>query len=88
MGDIRKLSGRSRGVAQEVAAWRDRHAAARRSSPSHTSCPTWRSSPLRNGRRRTVRSSSRHAGCDGRHLAQGGADRDPRSHRHGVGAHA
>jgi ribonuclease D len=72
MGDIRKLHGRSRGVAQEVAAWRDRRAALvdrpRRSVLSDLGLLALAQRPPR----------SRHElqqirGIDARHLANGGA---------------
>jgi ribonuclease D len=72
MGDIRKLSGRSRGVAQEVAAWRDRRAAAvdrpRRSVLSDLALLAIAQRPPRN--RRELEQTR---GIDGRHLAQGSA---------------
>jgi ribonuclease D len=72
MGDIRKLSGRSRGVAQEVAAWRDRRAAAldrpRRTVLSDLALLAIAQRPPRN--RRELEQTR---GVDGRHLAQGGA---------------
>jgi len=72
MGDIRKLSGRSRGVAQEVAAWRDRRAAAldrpRRTVLSDLALLAIAQRPPRN--RRELEQTR---GVDGRHLAQGAA---------------
>ncbi len=72
MGDIRKLSGRSRGVAQEVAAWRDRRAAAldrpRRSILSDLALLAISQRPPKN--RHELQQTR---GVDGRHLAQGGA---------------
>jgi ribonuclease D len=72
MGDTRKLSGRSRGVAQEVAAWRDRRAAAvdrpRRTVLSDLALLVIAQRPPRN--RQELQQTR---GVDGRHLAQGGA---------------
>jgi ribonuclease D len=72
MGDIRSMSDRSRGVAQEVAAWRERKAAAsnrpRRSILSDLGLLAVAQRPPRN---REELGQSR--GIDGRHLAQGGA---------------
>ena len=72
MGDIRKLSGRSRGVAQEVAAWRDRRAAAldrpRRTVLSDLALLALSQRPPKN--RQELQQTR---GVDGRHLAQGGA---------------
>jgi ribonuclease D len=72
MGDIRKLTERSRGVAQEVAAWRERRAVAvnrpRRNVLSDLALLAIAQRPPRNRRElEQVR------GVDGRHLAQGGA---------------
>jgi len=72
MGDIRKLTQRSRGVAQEVSAWRERQAAAvdrpRRSVLSDLALQAIAQRPPRN---RDELAQIR--GVDGRHLAQGGA---------------
>jgi ribonuclease D len=72
MGDIRKLSGRSRGVAQEVAAWRDRRAAAvdrpRRTVLSDLALLAIAQRPPHN--RQELQQTR---GVDGRHLAQGAA---------------
>jgi ribonuclease D len=72
MGDIRRLSGRSRGVAQEIAAWRDRHAAAvdrpRRHVLSDLALLAIAQRPPRN--RQELQQTR---GVDGRHLAQGAA---------------
>ena len=72
MGDIRKLSGRSRGVAQEVAAWRDRRAATldrpRRTVLSDLALLAISQRPPKN--RQELQQTR---GVDGRHLAQGGA---------------
>jgi len=72
MGDVRKLSGRSRGVAQEVAAWRDRRAAAvdrpRRTVLSDLALLAIAQRPPRN--RQELQQTR---GVDGRHLAQGAA---------------
>ncbi len=72
MGDIRKLSGRSRGVAQEVAAWRDRRAAAldrpRRTILSDLALLAISQRPPKN--RQELQQTR---GVDGRHLSQGGA---------------
>jgi ribonuclease D len=72
MGDIRKLSGRSRGVAQELAAWRDRRAATvdrpRRTVLSDLALLALAQRPPRN--RQELQATR---GVDGRHLAQGGA---------------
>jgi ribonuclease D len=72
MGDVRRLSGRSRGVAQEVAAWRDRHAAAvdrpRRHVLSDLALLAIAQRPPRN--RQELQQTR---GVDGRHLAQGAA---------------
>jgi ribonuclease D len=72
MGDIRSMSARTRAVAQEVAAWRERKAAEvdrpRRSVLSDLALMTIAQRPPRNaGELRSLR------GVDGRHLAQGGA---------------
>ncbi len=72
LGDIRSMSRRSRGVAQEVAAWRERTAAEtnrpRRMILSDLGLLAMSQRPPRNGEelRRT-------RGVDGRHLAQGRA---------------
>ncbi|MGO8870185.1 MAG: ribonuclease D [Acidimicrobiales bacterium] len=73
MGDVRKISGRSRGVAQEVAAWRERRAAAldrpRRSVLSDLALTTIVQRPPRG------RSDLQELrGVDARHLSQGAAD--------------
>jgi len=72
MGDIRRLSGRSRGVAQEVAAWRDRRAATvdrpRRTVLSDLALLAIAQRPPRN--RQELQQTR---GVDGRHLAQGAA---------------
>jgi ribonuclease D len=72
MGDIRKLSGRSRGVAQEMAAWRDRRAAAvdrpRRTVLSDLALLAIAQRPPKN---RNELEQTR--GVDSRHLAHGGA---------------
>jgi ribonuclease D len=72
MGDIRRLTGRSRGVAQEIAAWRDRHAAAvdrpRRHVLSDLAILAIAQRPPRN--RQELQQTR---GVDGRHLAQGAA---------------
>jgi ribonuclease D len=72
MGDIRSMSTRTRAVAQEVAAWRERKAAAadrpRRSILSDLGLLTIAQRPPRNGDDlRKLR------GVEGRHLAQGAA---------------
>lgn len=73
MGDIRNLRGKSRGVAQEVAAWRERKAAAtdrpRRTILSDLALLAIAQRPPRD---RSELQSMR--GVDGRHLAKGGAD--------------
>jgi ribonuclease D len=72
MGDVRRLSGRSRGVAQEVAAWRERRAAAvdrpRRSILSDLAMLAIAQRPPKNRR-----DLEQIRGVDGRHLAQGQA---------------
>jgi ribonuclease D len=72
MGDIRRLSGRSRGVAQEVAAWRDRRAATvdrpRRTVLSDLALLAIAQRPPKNRQE-----LQQMRGVDGRHLAQGGA---------------
>jgi ribonuclease D len=72
MGDVRKLNGRSRGVAQELAAWRDRHAAdidrPRRSVLSDLALLAIAQRPPKN--RQELQQTR---GVDGRHLSQGGA---------------
>ena len=72
MGDVRKLSGRSRGVAQEVAAWRDRHAAAldrpRRHVLSDLALLAIAQRPPQ-----SRQELQRTRGVDARHLAQGAA---------------
>jgi ribonuclease D len=72
MGDVRNLSNRSRGVAQEVAAWRERKAAStnrpRRTVLSDLALLAIAQRPPKNrDELQQVR------GLDGRHLAQGGA---------------
>ncbi|HEX3794649.1 MAG TPA: HRDC domain-containing protein [Acidimicrobiales bacterium] len=73
MGDIRRLSERSRGVAQEVAAWRERRAAKvdrpRRTVLNDLALLAIAQRPPRN---RSELEKVR--GIDGRHLAQGGAN--------------
>jgi ribonuclease D len=81
--DLRNLHGPSRGVAQELAAWRERRAAAsdrpRRSVLSDLALLTISQRPPANrdelGRLR---------GVDGRHLAKGGADEILAAIRHGL----
>ena len=72
MGDVRKLTGRSRGVAQEMAAWRDRRAATtdrpRRSVLSDLALLAIAQRPPKS--RQELQQTR---GVDGRHLAQGGA---------------
>jgi ribonuclease D len=72
MGDVRKLTGRSRGVAQEMAAWRDRRAAAvdrpRRSVLSDLALLAIAQRPPKS--RQELQQTR---GVDGRHLAQGAA---------------
>ncbi|HVB90788.1 MAG TPA: HRDC domain-containing protein [Acidimicrobiales bacterium] len=72
MGDVRSMSGRARAVAQEVAAWRERKAAAtdrpRRTVLSDLGLLAVAQRPPRDeGELRNLR------GVDGRHLAQRGA---------------
>jgi ribonuclease D len=72
VGDVRRLTGRSRGVAQEVAAWRERQAAAvdrpRRSVLSDLAVLTIAQRPPRNRQE-----LEKLRGVDGRSLAKGGA---------------
>ena len=72
VGDVRRLSGRSRGVAQEVAAWRERRAAEidrpRRSVLSDLAVLTIAQRPPRDRR-----DLEKLRGVDARHLAKGGA---------------
>jgi ribonuclease D len=72
MGDVRRLNGRSRGVAQEIAAWRDRQAATvdrpRRHVLSDLALLAIAQRPPRN--RQELQQTR---GVDGRHLAQGAA---------------
>ena len=72
MGDVRKLTRRSRGVAQEVAAWRERRAAAldrpRRNVLSDLALLTVAQRPPRN--RQELQGMR---GVDERHLGRGGA---------------
>ena len=72
MGDVRRLSGRTRGVAQEMAAWRDRYAAAvdrpRRHVLSDLALLAIAQRPPRN--RQELQQTR---GVDGRHLANGAA---------------
>jgi ribonuclease D len=72
VGDVRKLSGRSRGVAQEVAAWRERRAAAvdrpRRSVLSDLAVLTIAQRPPLNRH-----DLERLRGVDARHLSGGAA---------------
>ena len=72
VGDVRRLTGRSRGVAQEVAAWRERRAAEldrpRRSVLSDLAVLTIAQRPPR--RRQDL---EKLRGVDARHLAQGAA---------------
>jgi ribonuclease D len=71
MGDTRSMSARTRAVAQEVAAWRERKAAAadrpRRSVLSDLALLTIAQRPPR-----TAEDLRHLRGVDGRHLAQGG----------------
>ena len=71
-GDVRKLTGRSRGVAQEVAAWRERRAAGldrpRRSVLSDLAILTIAQRPPRNRQE-----LEKLRGVDARHLAKGAA---------------
>jgi len=72
VGDVRRLSGRARGVAQEVTAWRERRAAAvdrpRRSVLSDLAVLTIAQRPPRNRQE-----LEKLRGVDGRSLAKGGA---------------
>ena len=72
VGDVRRLSGRSRGVAQELAAWRERRAAAvdrpRRSVLSDLAILTIAQRPPRNRQE-----LEKLRGVDARSLAKGGA---------------
>jgi ribonuclease D len=72
VGDVRRLTGRSRGVAQEVAAWRERRAAEvdrpRRSVLSDLAILTIAQRPPRNRQ-----DLEKLRGVDGRSLAKGGA---------------
>src|SRR5581483_7284004 len=70
MGDIRRMSERQRGVAQEVAAWRERRAAAsnRPRSTVRSDLATLAISKKPPARREEL---TRLRGVDGRHLAQG-----------------
>jgi len=72
VGDVRRLTGRSRGVAQEVTAWRERKAAAvdrpRRSVLSDLAVLTIAQRPPRDRQ-----SLEKLRGVDGRSLAKGGA---------------
>lgn len=72
VGDVRRLVGRSRGVAQEVAAWRERRAAAtdrpRRSVLSDLAILTIAQRPPRNRQ-----DLEKLRGVDSRHLARGAA---------------
>jgi ribonuclease D len=72
VGDVRRLTGRSRGVAQEVAAWRERRAAEvdrpRRSVLSDLAVLTIAQRPPR-----TRAELEKLRGVDARHLAKGGA---------------
>jgi ribonuclease D len=72
VGNVRKLSGRSRGVAQEVAAWRERRAAEldrpRRSILSDLAILTIAQRPPH-----TRQQLERLRGVDARHLAKGAA---------------
>ena len=73
VGDVRRLTGRSRGVAQEVAAWRERRAAdldrPRRSVLSDLAVLTIAQRPPHNRQE-----LERLRGVDARHLARGAAD--------------
>ena len=85
VGDVRRLTGRSRGVAQEVAAWRERQAAdtdrPRRSVLPDLAVLTIAQRPPRN------RADLEHLrGVDARHLGQGRGRRDPRGGGAGRGA--
>jgi ribonuclease D len=73
MGDVRRLTGRSRGVAQEIAAWRDRHAAIVNRPRRHVlSDLALLAIAQRPPRSRQELQKTR--GVDGRHLAQGAAE--------------
>ncbi len=73
VGDVRKLSGRARGVAQEVTAWRERRAASddrpRRSVLSDLAILTIAQRPPR-----TRPELEKLRGVEGRHLGKGAAD--------------
>jgi ribonuclease D len=73
MGDIRRMSERQRGVAQELSAWRERRAAAnnrpRRTVLSDLALLTISQRPPKNREE-----LSRLRGVDARHLAQGNAE--------------
>jgi ribonuclease D len=89
MGDVRKLTGRSRGVAQEMAAWRDRRAAVDRPRRSVLSDLALLAIAQRPPKSRQELQQTR--GVDGRHLAQGGAAEilaaDTAGARPGAGRH-
>jgi ribonuclease D len=72
LGDIRGMSRRSRGVAQEVAAWRERTAAAT-NRPRRTVLSDLGLLAISQRPPHTIEELRRTRGVDGRHLAQGRA---------------
>jgi ribonuclease D len=72
MGDVRRLTGRSRGVAQEMAAWRDRRAAVVDRPRRHV-LPDLALLAIAQRPPRNRQELQQTRGIDGRHLAQGAA---------------
>jgi ribonuclease D len=83
LGDIRGMSRRSRGVAQEVAAWRERTAAAS-NRPRRTVLSDLGLLAIAQRPPRDVDELRRTRGVDGRHLAQGRATDILRAVRRGL----
>jgi ribonuclease D len=83
LGDVRSMSRRSRGVAQEVGAWRERTAAAT-NRPRRMILSDFGLLAISQRPPRTVDELRRARGVDGRHLAQGRADEILRAVRHGL----
>jgi ribonuclease D len=83
LGDVRSMSRRSRGVAQEVAAWRERTAAAT-NRPRRTILSDLGLLAISQRPPRTVDELQRARGVDGRHLSQGRATEILKAVRRGL----
>jgi ribonuclease D len=83
MGDIRRMSVRQRGVAQEVSAWRERRAAAT-NRPRRTVLSDLALLAISQRPPKSREELTRLRGVDGRHLAQGAAAEILDAVRHGL----